>query len=267
MDGALYGEVKRVERLSPTMVRVVLGDGMLDEFTPTPFSDQYINGLFVPPGAPYSVPFEREIAHADPDFRPRPRRYTIRRWEHERQELTIDFVAHGDEGFAGPWAQRAEPGDRLQFRGPGGSYAPDPGAAWHLFVGDESAQPAIAASVERLGPDATCVVRIVVDGPDDEIPFECAGTMDLRWLHRRTAARPEDLLADAVADLTFAPGPVGLFVHGEADEVRAVRKHLIAERGLDVDGASISPYWRRDHTDERWREIKRQWVAEMVADG
>ena len=41
--------------------------------------------------------------------RTRVRTYTVREWDGER--LTIDFVVHGDEGVAGPWALPAQPGD------------------------------------------------------------------------------------------------------------------------------------------------------------
>ncbi|MEM7273798.1 MAG: siderophore-interacting protein [Actinomycetota bacterium] len=264
----MYGEVREAKRLSPSMVRIVLGGGDLDEFDSTPWTDQYINAHFVPAGAPYTVPFDpNEARETGDDFRPRPRRYTVRSWDEDAKELTIDFVAHGAEGYAGPWAQRAVPGDRLQFQGPGGSYAPNPEAAWHLFVGDESALPAIAASLEKVPAGARCVVRIVVDGPDDELPLDSPGELDVVWLHRRGAEDPPALLTDAVAALDFAPGPIDLFVHGEAGEVRDVRAHLIKVREVEVKGASISPYWRRNHTDEAWREVKRDFIAEMSKDG
>ena len=70
----------------------------------------------------------------------------------------------------------------------------------------------------------------------------------------------------AVEALSFPAGRVDVFVHGEAGEVRAVRKHLLADRGIPTEGASISPYWRRDHTDEAWREIKRQWLIDSESD-
>ncbi|WRL65744.1 siderophore-interacting protein [Blastococcus brunescens] len=52
------------------------------------------------------------------------RTYTVRAWDAETGELTIDFVHHGDEGLAGPWAAAAQPGDVIQLMGPGGAYAP-----------------------------------------------------------------------------------------------------------------------------------------------
>ena len=73
-------------------------------------------------------------------------------------------------------------------------------------------------------------------------------------------------IVEVVAAIGSRPGRMDVFVHGEAGEIRAVRRHLVAERGVDGAGASISPYWRRGDTDETWREHKRQWVAEMHAD-
>ena len=263
----MYGVVRSTQRLTPSMVRVVLGGGDLDGFISTPYSDQYINAQFFPGGAPYTVPFDpADFEALDSDHRPRGRRYTVRAWDDDQQELTIDFVVHGDHGYAGPWAQRAQPGDCLQFRGPSGAYAPDPDAAWHLMAGDESALPAIGASLEALAPEARAVVFVVVDGPDHELVLTTPGDLNITWLHRHSTEDPVTLLPDAVADLDFAPGPVDVFVHGEAGEVRAVRKHLLSERGIDRKKASISPYWRRTMTDEEWRTIKSAWLADQAND-
>ena len=65
---------------------------------------------------------------------------------------------------------------------------------------------------------------------------------------------------------SFRSGRFDVFVHGEAAEVRAVRRHLVVDRQIDVGAASISPYWRRRHTDEDWRKVKRQWMAEQALD-
>ena len=263
----MYGEVRSTQRLTPSMVRVVLGGGDLDEFVPTPYSDQYINAQFIPAGAPYTAPFDPDDLEAvAAEYHPRARRYTVRRWDGDQRELTIDFVTHGDHGYAGPWAQQAQPGDCLQFKGPGGAYDPDPDAAWHLMAGDESALPAIGASLEALAPGARAVVLVVIDGPDDELAFTTLGDVSITWLHRRSAEDPIALLPNAVAGLDFAPGPVDVFVHGEAGEVRAVRKHLLSERGIDRKKASISPYWRRTMTDEEWRTIKSAWLADQAGD-
>lgn len=249
------------------MLRVVLGGVGLAAFEPSGYTDQYVNCLFLPEGSALEVPFHRDArTAADAAARPRPRRFTVRSWDPELRELTIDFVAHGDVGFAGRWAQGARAGDRLQFLGPGGGYRPDHSAPWFLFAGDESALPAIAASVEAVPPDRIVEVFVVVDGADNEQELPSNGATRVHWLHRSSCAAPESALADAVAALVWHDGVPDVFVHGEAGEVRTVRRHLLAERGIDKNAASISPYWRRDHDDEAWREIKRAWLAEQEND-
>jgi NADPH-dependent ferric siderophore reductase len=69
-----------------------------------------------------------------------------------------------------------------------------------------------------------------------------------------------------VRDLAFPRGRVHAFVHGEADEIRAIRRHLLGERGLERADMSCSPYWRRTMTDETWRAVKRDYVAAMDAE-
>jgi NADPH-dependent ferric siderophore reductase len=93
------------------------------------------------------------------DQQPVRRRYTVRTWDPVAGRLTLDFVVHGDSGVAGPWAAAVHPGEVLVFTGPSGGYRPDPDADWHLMVGDESAVPAIAASLEALPAGARAVVR------------------------------------------------------------------------------------------------------------
>ncbi|MEM9514192.1 MAG: siderophore-interacting protein [Actinomycetota bacterium] len=262
-----HGIVETTEWLTPSMRRIVLGGPGLAEFTPTAHTDQYVNALFIPDGATYRAPFDVDAARAAaPEHRPRGRRYTVRRWDADAGQLTLDFVAHGDVGYAGRWAQKATPGDALQVLGPGGGYAPDPDAAWHLLAGDESALPAIASSLEALPAQAVAAVFLVVDGPAHEIELDGPDTMSVSWLHREGASSPETLLVEAISSYEFPAGSPQVFVHGEAGETRAVRRHLLSDRGLSKDGASISPYWRRDHTDEAWRAIKKQWLAEQETD-
>ncbi|MEM8748560.1 MAG: siderophore-interacting protein, partial [Actinomycetota bacterium] len=137
---AIYGTVEHTQRLTPTMMRVVFGGDGLADFAVTDRTDQYVNALFLPDDAGYTAPFDVEQARsAAPEQRPRGRRYTVRAWDEAARRLTIDFVVHGDVGYAGRWAQAARPGDTLQLLGPSGGYRPDPDAAWYLFAGDESA--------------------------------------------------------------------------------------------------------------------------------
>ena len=264
---ATFGEVVEVQRLTPRMVRVVLGGDGLVDFAPTAWTDQYVNALFVPPDAPYTVPFDVDEARRRPrEQRPVGRRYTVRRWDPATRHLAIDFVVHGEVGVAGRWANRARPGDRLQVVGPTGRYAPDPAAGCHLMVGDESALPAIAASLERVPAGTPAVVVAIVDDADHEIELDCPGDLDLTWVHRSHAHGDPDRLVRAVDAVDLPADRLQVFVHGEAGEVRSVRRHLLGVRGFTKDGTSISPYWRRDLTDERWRQVKADWLAACEQD-
>lgn len=260
------GEVVSTEWLTPGLVRVVLGGDGLAGFAPPEDTDTYINLAIPPAGAPYSGAFEpAQIRERLPREQwPVRRRYTIRSWDGSL--AAVDFVVHGDEGVAGPWAATAAPGDLLVFEGPGSGYRPDPDADWHLMVGDEAALPAIAASLEAVPAGKPVVVRLVCDGPEHEIGLTSPGDLDLQWLHRTGGDADGELLVDAVAALDFPAGRPHAFVHGEAEEIRAIRRHLLGERGLDRAVMSCSPYWRRTMTDEAWRQVKRDFVAAMEAD-
>lgn len=264
----LHGSVVSTERLTPSVVRVVLAGEGLDGFEAVPYTDAYVNVAIPPAGASYTAPFDvADVQRRLPREQwPARRRYTVRRWEPDRRRLTLEFVVHGDEGVAGPWAAGARPGDALVLTGPSGGYRPDSAADWHLLVGDESALPAIAVALEAVPSGARAVVRLLVDGPADELPLATPGDLDLRWLHR--AGRPDaaDLLPATVHDLDFPAGRVHAFVHGEAGEVREVRRHLLADRGVPRADLSASPYWRRHLADEAWREVKADWNAAAERD-
>lgn len=114
-------EVVAVSHLSPQLVRVTLGGEGFAQFEDRPETDKYVKLKFTTP---------------EPESLPVTRTYTVRRVDAEARTLDVDFVVHGDEGLAGPWAARTRPGDRVSLMGPGGGYSPDPTADAHLFAGD-----------------------------------------------------------------------------------------------------------------------------------
>ncbi|WP_426245071.1 siderophore-interacting protein [Nocardioides sp. LHG3406-4] len=264
----MYARVTARQQLTPSLVRVVLSDGDLAGFTMPAATDAYVNVAIPPPDAPYDDVFDlAEVRERfAKDLWPARRRYTVRAWDADRKELTLDFVVHGDSGVAGPWAARVRPGDVLVFEGPGGGYLPDPAADWHLMVGDESALPAIAASLEILPAGTRALVRLVCDGPAHEVELRSEAEVDLLWLHRAGMPSDEELLVSALRTAAFPEGRVQAFVHGEAAEIREIRKHLLVDRGLARADMSCSPYWRREMTDEDWRQVKRDFVAAMETD-
>ncbi|GAB3668402.1 siderophore-interacting protein [Actinocorallia lasiicapitis] len=232
--------VVRVERVTPHMIRVVLGGDGLAGFRAGEFSDHYVKLRF------------GEVT----------RTYTVRAWDAAARELTLDFVHHGDHGLAGPWAANARPGDEIAFAGPGGAYLPDPAASWHLLAGDESALPAIAASLERLPDGARARVFLEVEGPAEEQKLETRGAAEITWLHRGDG-RVGSVLVPAVTAWTPPDGDGQAFVHGEAGFVKELRRLLLIERNMPRDRVSISGYWRLGHDEDRWQATKRDWNREV----
>ncbi|MFJ1653013.1 siderophore-interacting protein [Streptomyces sp. NPDC088337] len=258
-------QVVRTERLTPHMQRVVLGGDGLADFSADSCTDHYVKLLFPPDGVTYPEPFDlQRIREELPREQwPVTRTYTVRAWNPGQRELTLDFVIHGDEGLAGPWSLLARPGETVRFLGPGGAYAPDASADWHLLAGDESALPAIARSLEALPEGATAHVFIEVAGPEEEQKID--SDVEVVWLHR--GERPVGrALVEAVRALPFPEGRVHAFVHGEAGFVKELRRLLRVEHSVPRESLSISGYWRLGHDEDGWQASKRDWNARVEAE-
>ncbi len=259
-------QVVRTERLTPHVQRVVFGGEGLAGFAADTCTDHYVKLLFPPVGGvTYPEPFDLQSIQEELPREQWPviRTYTVRRWDVEHRELTLDFVIHGDEGLAGPWAVRVQPGETLRFLGPGGVYAPDLGADWHLLAGDESALPAISCALEALPRGARAYAFVEVSGPEEEQKID--SDVEVVWLHR--GARPHgEALVEAVRDLEFPAGRVHAFVHGEAHCVKRLRHLLRLERHVARQDLSISGYWRRGHNEDGWQASKPEWNARIEAE-
>ncbi|MFD7922802.1 siderophore-interacting protein [Streptomyces sp. NPDC059740] len=261
------GEVVRTERLTPHMVRVVLGGDGLSQFAVADVTDAYVKLLFPVPGVAYPEPFDMGAIREEfpRDQWPVSRTYTVRHWDAERRELALDFVVHGDEGLAGPWALQAAPGQRIHFGGPGGAYKPDATADWHLLAGDESALPAIAAALEGMPADAVVHAFVEVADASEEQPLAVPAGGRLTWLHR-DGAPVGKLLVDAVQSMDWPQGRVQAFVHGEAGFVKDLRRLLRLDHGVPREDLSVSGYWRTGHNEDGWQASKREWNAEVEAE-
>lgn len=188
------------------------------------------------------------------------RTYTIREWRPESSELVFDFVVHGDEGIAGPWARSAEVGTEVVFRGPGGGYAPDvatPGVV-HLLIGDLSALPAIEVAAAAVPADHAGLVVIALDDERDVRPLDTP--LPVEWVVAASLPEAYEQAARLVEAWGQPAGELEVFLHGEAGFVRRLRRHLRVERKVAKDRQSISGYWKAGSDDAQWREQKRDWL-------
>ena len=195
----------------------------------------------------------------DPAVRAVMRSYTISAQRPEVAEVDVDFVHHGDTGPASRWAARARPGDRVALLGPavpderGVRFQPPPGTDHVLLVADETALPAAAGILAWLPPGTP--VRSWIEVPDagDIRELPTAADAEVRWLVRGSTPPGSGLLVSAIRAARLPTGTPYTWIAGEAATVRSVRRHLVAERGLDRRRITFAGYWRRGVSEEQLR--------------
>ena len=260
-------EVVAVEELSPTFKRITFGGADFDLFQDSAAVDKYVK-LLLPQDSSSGLtpPFDMdELRNTLPkDELPLRRTYTVHSVDQASKTLKMDFVIHGADGLAGPWAEHAKVGDLLQFSGPGGKYRPDPEADWHLLAGDEAAIPAIGAVLAAMSADAVGHALIEVATPDDEWRLSAPEGVDITWLHRGGAFTPETtLLEQAVKNLPWREGRVQAFIHGERESMKVLRQYLHDERGIDRADLSLSAYWAYGREEDTFQAEKSLPVGQI----
>ena len=258
--------VLRREQLSANMVRIVAGGDGFADYVNNDFVDRYVKIAFPQPGVDYPEPLDLwAVRETMPREQwPYTRTYTVRWVDETARELAIDFVIHGDEGLAGPWAASAQPGDSLIFTGPGGGYNPDPAADWHLLAGDEAALPAIAAVIESLPSDATGIAFLEVDTDADIQAIAAPAGLKLVWLKREGApAGGSKLLVNAVRAAEWPGGRVDVFAHGERGYMKGLREVLFREHGLERSQVSLSGYWAQGRVEDDFQAEKKLPIGKI----
>jgi NADPH-dependent ferric siderophore reductase len=215
------------------------------------------------------------------------RTYTVRHVRPADREVDVDVVRHPDgHGPAARWAEAARPGDTLALIGPDAGHQGDHGGIEFrsaaagtalLIAGDETAVPAVAAILERLPAHSAGAVLLEVPYPDDALQLAPPPGVAVRWLPRAgdphgshlvpavkaAAARlvPPSAVHDELEDVDVdeqilwevpeaAPGGVSAWLAGEAGVIKALRRHLVTERGLDRRSVAFMGYWRLGRAED-----------------
>ena len=213
-------EVVRVETISPHFRSVTFSGAELVGFVSASFDDH--------------VKFILANNGTDPVMRD----YTPRHYNALANELTVEFALHGD-GPAANWAANVTPGQHAIIAGPRGSFIIPSDYEWHLFVGDETALPAITRRLEEL-PAGTKVIAILqVDDAVDKRIFRSAADVNLSWV-----SSTFDLIA-AVRALPLPEGEGYAWCAGEATAMATIRRVLVDEKGHDRHAVRAASYWKR----------------------
>ena len=170
------------------------------------------------------------------------REYTPLAWGEDW--LDVEFVVHGDDGIAAPWAASAPLGSFVGVGGPRGSAVvrgtPD---AW-LLAGDETAIPAIRRFAALMPSDAAARIVIEVISPEHELAVDAP--VPVEWLHRGDAPAGSALIA-FVEELGAADAPGTdpfCFIAAEQSIVKPGRA-LLGRWGVDASKAVVKGYWKR----------------------
>ncbi|MFI5909486.1 siderophore-interacting protein [Dactylosporangium sp. NPDC051541] len=235
--------VSAVSVLTPSAVRVTFTGRGLSSFV-SGGRDQRFKLFFAAPGqaeaiVPRTPDWYLDWRAMDPAVRGIMRTYTVA--EHRPDGFDVDFALHpGVTGPASAWAATARVGDPLLVLGPtvtdngGVDFQPPPGTDWVLLAGDETAVPALAAIRSYIGNQLPVHTFIAA------APARC----EPGGVHC-----PAGLLAP-VRGAALPAGTPYAFIAGESGEVRALRRHLVRERGFDKRRVRFSGYWRRGATED-----------------
>jgi NADPH-dependent ferric siderophore reductase len=250
--------IARVEKLSRSMVRIVLTGPELEGFASLGFDD-HVKMFFPQPGETEpSLPVIGPNGIEFPEGAPRPlaRDYTPRSFDAEKGELAIDFATHHD-GPASNWAKAAKAGDNAWIAGPRGSFTVPFTYDWHLLIADDTGLPALARRLEEM-PEGTRVVALIeVETDADRLELTTKADASIVWVTQKAEnGTDHDALVRALRKLDLPKGDFFSWVACESKAAKEVRALLVEEFGANPKWTRASGYWRRgasgvhDHFDE-----------------
>lgn len=265
--------VQRVEDINAGMRRVVFGGPQMGSFTVGDFTfpafqsegfDDFVRFFFPYPGQDEVVLPTQRAKTLDWPRQPKPlsRNYTVRHFDRERGEFSVDFCRHV-AGVASTWGERCQVGDTLDVLSPARSgLIPHDIDAIVLF-GDEAALPAIARCLEEVPAGLRAQVVVEIAGSDYELDFVSAADVDVTWVHRTSSGNN---LEKAVVNAPWPDGVVFAWGAGESTQLRGIRRYLRETRGLPREMVEVTGYWRRAEITTLADDPKIPDVANQEAD-
>ena len=192
------------------------------------------------------------------------RTYTHRGVDMKKQQIWIDFVAHGDEAPASGWATHAKVGDELGVMMKPKNKALFPAVDHFLLVGDATAIPVLGAILESLPSSATGQCIIEVHGEEDEQDLPTSANIAMTWLHHPHPMQGSQLSA-VVKTLTLPSSENSRFAYvaSEFSSVKAIRQYLKGELGWLKDELYAFLYWKSGVAEDQSASDRR---AEKDAD-
>ena len=229
------------------MQRIILGGNELGDF-PEGQEGGYIK-LILPEAHELDLnPIE--LIERLAQKRVRVRSYTVRTFNKEQKQLTLDMVCHGDNGPASAWANQCAVGDIITINGPGPVKLVDNTADWFFIAGDMTALPAISVNLEQLPANAKGYAVIEVISQEDKLAINAPKGIEVQWVINPHPDQTNTLLADKVKNLCWLDGKASVWFASEFETMRNLRHYFRKERMVARENIYISSYWKMGDTDE-----------------
>lgn len=257
-----YISVQSSEKITPHLQRVYFSSEDFSDF-PKNQNGAHIK-LFFPeqPELKPILPSRNEqgkVVWPNGD-KPITRTYTIRHFLENEQLLVVDFVRHTEFGIAANWAKQAQRGQILGLAGPGGRPRFNPEANYWVFIGDLSALPMIAASLELLPEHAQGEVWIEIEAENDRIELIHPKAVNVNWLINQTNI--ETQIEDAIQRFNWLDSNISVSLAGENTRVVSLR-HLFRNKfGVNKANMYAVPYWKVGQTEEGYHQERHQVMDE-----
>ena len=229
--------VKDKHQLTPNMLRIVLGGEELADF-PDGQESGYVKLL---------LSQENKIIK---------RSYTIRAFDAEKKQLTLDFVV-GEKGPATAWVMNCKVGDEIDIDGPGATKLVDHSADWFFLAGDMTALPAISVNLEQLPATASGHAVLEIIDPEDQQQLKVPPGIKIVWVVNPSPYKSNTILVDAVRALPWKDGQPSVWAACEFDAMRSLRRYFKQERQVERGQVYASSYWKIGETDEGNKAAKK----------
>lgn len=228
-------QVIEIKDISPHMKRIVLSGDDLKDF-PVDFETAHVKVLVLQP--------EEKMFSLTLNLgaKKRMRSYTVRKFDAFNHRLTIDFAVNDHEGLIANWAVNAQIGDRVAIGGPGPIKYKDLNADWHLLAGDLTALPLVAATIEKLQPEATGYAFLQIPSEADKQSIHAPENFHIEWIVNDDLSH--NALKEHVTGIRWPDGTPHILIAGESAQITEINSLLKKFPQYDKNKTYASGYWK-----------------------
>ena len=228
--------VSQVIDLSPHLRRIVVTGDSLNDF-PIDQEGSYVKVV---------IEKEGEVVM---------RSYTIRLFDQQKNELSLDFVINRHQGPATDWAQNAKIGDSIGIAGPGPMKITNYDHHSYLLVGDLTSMNALNGYIPKFKKEANIKAIIAVPNRKDIIKMDYNDSLNTHWfIEDEATITLEETVLEAAKNMAKDSH---VFLGLEASSIRALRPVLQEEIGFDRLNIFAVGYWKKGVNADRFGAEKR----------